>query len=100
MGLPECAKMLRGIVIRTQLDVFRRAFLDDPSARAYDGVVLAGFKGGTGKAPTRTRSPSVKCGRVLPRLPLDGDDDRHRGDQGSTGGGGGQHLGPGVAYVP
>ena len=61
MGLPECAKMLRGIVIRTQLDVFRGAFLGDPSTRAYDGVVSAGFKGGTGKAPTRTRSPSVKC---------------------------------------
>ena len=30
---PECAKMLRDIVFRTHLDVFRRALLGDPSAR-------------------------------------------------------------------
>ena len=30
---PECAKMLRDIVFRTHLDVFRRTLLDDPPAR-------------------------------------------------------------------
>ena len=30
---PECAKMLRDIVFRTHLDVFRRALLGDPPAR-------------------------------------------------------------------
>ena len=30
---PECAKMLRDIVFRTYLPVFRRAFLGDPPAR-------------------------------------------------------------------
>ena len=30
---PKCAKMLRDIVFRTHLDVFRRALLDDPPAR-------------------------------------------------------------------
>ena len=31
---PECAKMLRDIVFRTHLDVFRRALLGDPPSRA------------------------------------------------------------------
>ena len=30
---PECAKMLRDIVFRTHVDVFRRALLGDPPAR-------------------------------------------------------------------
>ena len=30
---PECAKMLRDIVFRAHLDVFRRALLGDPPAR-------------------------------------------------------------------
>ena len=31
--LPECAKMLRDIVFRAHLDVFRRVMLGDPRAR-------------------------------------------------------------------
>ena len=30
---PECTKMLRDIVVRTHLDVFRRVFLGDSPAR-------------------------------------------------------------------
>ena len=32
---PECAKMLRDIVFRTNLDVFRRALLGDPPCLLY-----------------------------------------------------------------
>ena len=39
-GLPqECAKVLRDIVFRTHLDVFRRAFLGDPPARVQPRTV-------------------------------------------------------------
>ena len=36
---PECAKMLRDIVFRTHLDVFRRELLGDPPARVEPMIV-------------------------------------------------------------
>ena len=36
---PECAQMLRDIVFRTDLDVFRRALLGDPPSRVVPMTV-------------------------------------------------------------
>ena len=36
---PECAKMMRDIVFRTHLDVFRRALLGDPPPRVEPMIV-------------------------------------------------------------
>ena len=48
---PECAKMLRDIVFRTHLDVFRRAFGRPTCARgAHDGAASARCKGGASEA--------------------------------------------------
>ena len=50
---PECAKMLRDIVYRTHLDVFRRALLGDPPARVEPMTVRL--------------QPGARAVRVTPR---------------------------------
>ena len=50
---PECAKMLRDIVFRTHLHVFRRALLDDPPSRVEPMTVRL--------------QPGARAVRVTPR---------------------------------
>ena len=67
---PECAKMLRDTVFRTHLNVLCLALLGDPPARKKPVAVRLH----SGARVARAK-PAVECGRVLPRLPLGGDDE-------------------------
>ena len=92
--------MLRGIVFRTHLVIFRRALLGDPPARVEPMAVRLQPGARVVRAsPHQKKSLTMECDRVVPQLPLGGDDDRRRGGLGRTGGGG-EHLGGGVARLP
>ena len=92
--------MLRDIVFRAHVDVFRRALLDNPPAR----VELMTLRLRPGARVVRAKPPLqynllLRNAAVVPRLPLGGDDDRRRGVLGRIRGGE-EYLGAGVTRPP
>ena len=89
----ECAKVLQYIVFRTHLDVLCRALSDDPRARKTPGAVrlLLGARVVRAKPPPERNRLRWSAAESCPNF----------GRQGGLGGagGGGEHLGAGVARV-
>ena len=80
---PECTKMLRHIVSRTYLDVFRPAILGDLPARMEHMIVWVQPDAGGVRAKPPSNSDHLPLNAaVLPRPPVGGDNDRGLSDLG------------------
>ena len=96
---PECTKMLRDIVSRTYLDVFRPAILGDLPARMEHILVQIQPDAGGVRAKPPSNSDHLPLNAAfLPRPPVGGSDDRGRSGLGRVEGGG-EHRGAGVERV-
>ena len=85
--ISEYAKMLRDIVSRKQLEVFRPANYGDPPARLENMIAWLQREARVVRAKPqsdRTRLPWTAA--ILPRPPASGDDDHCSAGQGGIGG--------------
>ena len=96
---PECTNMLRDIVSRTNIDVFRPAILGDLPARMQHMIVRFQPDAGGVRAKPPSNSDHLPLNTAfLPRPPVGGNDDRGRSCLGRVEGGG-EHQGAGVERV-